>query len=88
MPLEEALLFSGAGMQELLIQEESRKELLAAVDALEEHNREILVRRYYHNQKPREIALALGLTVKQVDNSLYRSKRQLRQLLAEKGGME
>ncbi len=29
----------------------------------------------------RQIALALGMTVKQVDNSLYRSKRQLRQTL-------
>jgi len=87
LPLEEAVLSADPGMQELLIQEETRQELLAAVQALAEPNREILVRRYYHNQKPREIALALGLTVKQVDNSLYRSKQQLRLLLTEKGGM-
>ena len=70
------------------MQEETRQELLVAVRMLEEPNREILVRRYYRDQKPREIALALGLTVKQVDNSLYRSKRQLRQLLMEKGGIK
>ena len=51
------------------------------MNALGEPGREILVRRYYFNQKPRQIALALGMTVKQVDNSLYRSKRQLRQTL-------
>ena len=55
---------------------------LAAVKALDEPNREILIRRYYYDQKPRQIALALGLTVKQVDNSLYRSKCLLRQALA------
>ena len=86
VPLEEAVLTTGMGLQERLLQEESRRELLAAVQELEEPNREILVRRYYHGQKPRQIALALGLSVKQVDNSLYRSKQQLRRFLTEKGG--
>lgn len=88
VPMEEAVLASGTGMQEALLQEETRQELLAAVRALEEPNREILMRRYYHEQKPREIALALGLTVKQVDNSLYRSKRLLRETLTAKGGVK
>lgn len=82
LPLEEAVLSASVGMQEELITRETRKELIAAVNALGEPGKEILVRRYYYNQKPREIALALGLTVKQVDNSLYRSKRQLRQALS------
>lgn len=86
LPLEEAVLSAGTGMQEQLLQEETRRELLAAVKALEEPNREILIRRYYHDQKPREIALAMDLTVKQVDNSLFRSKRQLRELLTASGG--
>ena len=82
VPLEEAVLSEGLGMQEQLMREETRRELLAAVQALGEPGREILVRRYYYGQKPREIALALNMTVKQVDNSLYRSKRQLRQVLS------
>lgn len=81
VPLEEAVLAESFGMQEQLLREETRRELLAAVNALGEPGREILVRRYYYNQKPREIALALNLTVKQVDNSLYRAKRQLRAAL-------
>lgn len=81
LPLEEAVLADQFGMQEKLLQEENRRELLAAVNALGEPGREILVRRYYYNQKPREIAVALNMTVKQVDNSLYRSKRQLREVL-------
>ena len=81
LPLDEAVLAQSFGMQELLLQKETKAELLAAVNALGEPGREILVRRYYYNQKPKEIALALDLSVKQVDNSLYRSKRTLRETL-------
>lgn len=83
LPLEEAVLSQGLGLQEQLLQEERRKELLSAVNGLEEPAREILIRRYFYNQKPREIALALDMTVKQVDNSLYRSKRALRTVLSQ-----
>jgi len=86
LPLEEAAVTSGLGLQESLLRQETQQELLAAVKALEEPNREILIRRYYHDQKPRQIALALGMTVKQVDNSLYRSKRILRGALTGKEG--
>jgi len=82
LPLEEAVLSASVGLQEELLTRQTRRELIAAVNALGEPGREILVRRYYYEQKPREIALALGMTVKQVDNSLYRSKRQLRQALS------
>ena len=79
--LEETVLADRFGMQEALMREDTRRELLAAVNALGEPGREILIRRYYYEQKPREIALALNMTVKQVDNSLYRSKRHLRETL-------
>ena len=82
LPLEEAVLSATVGMQEELLSRETRRELIAAVNALGEPGREILLRRYYYEQRPREIALALGMTVKQVDNSLYRSKRVLRQALS------
>ena len=81
LPLEEAVLSVSAGLQEELMSRETRQELVAAINALGEPGREILVRRYYYGQKPRAIALALGMTVKQVDNFLYRAKRQLRQAL-------
>ena len=66
------------GVQEALLQEETRKELIAAVNALADLGRDILIRRYYYEQKPRDIAKALDLSVKQVDNYLYRSKQKLR----------
>lgn len=81
VPLDDMTMWHKIGMQEEFLANETRRELIAAVKALEEPGREILVRRYYYEQKPKEIALALGLTVKQVDNNLYRAKRQLRQTL-------
>ena len=84
VPLEEAVLSAGVGLQEQLMAAETHKELAAAVNALGEPAREILIRRYYYEQKPRQIALALGMTVKQVDNYLYRTKQQLRAALSAK----
>lgn len=79
LPLEEAVLAEGLGLQEELLRRETNRELMEAVNALEEPGREILLRRYYYDQKPRQIALAMNMTVKQVDNVLYRSKRIVRQ---------
>ena len=82
LPLEEAALTGCPGAAEALLEAEARASLLDAVDGLEEPGREILVRRYCFGQKPKEIALALDLNVKQVDNHLYRAKRKLRDVLA------
>lgn len=80
--LENSLLVGDLGIVDDMIQEESRRVLIAAVNALGEPDREILVRRYYYNQKPKEIALALNMSVKQVDNRLYRTKLKLRETLS------
>ncbi len=64
--------------QETLLKNETRRELSDAIDSLDGTERNILLRRYEDGQKPRAIAKALGLTVKQVDNYLYRTKRKLR----------
>lgn len=81
LPLEEAAAAYAAEMTEWVDAEETRRELAAAIDTLALREREILIRRYYYEQKPREIALALGIPVKAVDNSLYRAKRKLREEL-------
>ena len=62
-----------------------RQTVLEAVAALPEPDREIIVRRYYYEQKPRQIALAMALPVKQIDNRLYRAKRRLREMLESEG---
>ena len=81
LPLEAAAAACAAEVWEQVDAEEMRHAIAAAVDTLALREREILIRRYHYEQKPREIALALGIPVKAVDNSLYRAKRKLREEL-------
>ena len=82
VPLEGAMMAGRLGMQDALLQEETKRELAAAVNALADVERDILIRRYYYEQKPREIAKALDLSVKQVENHLFRSKQKLRKAIS------
>lgn len=83
IPLKETLLSREAGLAERVIEREGRAMLVAAVCGLEETDREILLRRYCYEQKPKEIALAMDMSVKQVDNHLYQTKRKLREVLSD-----
>lgn len=79
LPLDSAMMVSRMGLQEQLQEEESRQALIVAVNSLSVAEREMLIRRYYYEQKPRQIAKALDMSVKQVDNGLYRAKQKLRE---------
>ena len=68
-----------------VLSRQAKRALLCAVDSLSEPDREILLRRYFYEQKPREIAFALQMPVKQVQNHLYRTKLRLREQLTEEG---
>ncbi len=81
VPLEDIGFMDHLGMVDDILKEETRRALIAAINALGEPEREILIRRYYYEQKPKEIALALDMSVKQVDNRLYQTKLKLREAL-------
>ena len=83
LPLNEDILAGELGLAESLLAGERKRLLLAAVETLGEEERDILLRRYCREQKPREIALALSLPVKTVENRLYRTKQRLRQILEQ-----
>ena len=80
--LEDTAIIDELGIVDDIIQEETRQVLIAAVNALGEPDREILIRRYYYDQKPKEIALTLDMSVKQIDNRLYQTKSKLRESLS------
>lgn len=68
--------------------EETKHMLLAAIQSLDEPDQEILIRRYYYDQKPKEIAIALDRPVKHIENRLYRTKKKLRNMISvENGGL-
>ena len=86
LPLEDADFVDQLDVADSVLEVETRQALRAAVNALGEPDREILIRRYYYDQKPKEIALALDMSVKQIDNRLYQTKRRLREMLTRSEG--
>ena len=82
VPLDDTVLVRQLGVMEGILAEEEKRALAAAVKALGESDREILLRRYYYDQKPREIALAMDMPVKHVENHLYRTKKRLRETIS------
>ena len=88
------------GCQELSLQQELTEDytlsreldevLLAqvvteAVDSLGEPCRTIFLRRYYQEERVKDIAQELGLTVRAVESHLFRGKKRLRELFTEGG---
>ncbi len=59
----------------------SEYDLDQCLEQLSEEDREIIKRRYYHEQKPTEIARDMGLDKKRVENRLFRSKKKLKGML-------
>lgn len=84
LPLDEALLAGQIDAIDGILAENQKCVLQDALSALEALDHEILLRRYYYDQKPREIALALDMPVKHVENHLYRTKRKLRQMITSR----
>ena len=41
----------------------------------------MIIRRYYYEQKPAEIAIALDMPKKQVDNKLYYVKQKIKKMM-------
>jgi len=58
-------------------------ELYEAVNSLKEPDKEIIVRRYYFDEKPQRIAEKTSIPLKEVKNRLYQSKLKLKEMLEE-----
>ena len=88
LPLDDGAFSDQAGLWDGMLREETKAALASAIKTLDQPEQEIFLRRYYYDQKPKEIALALGIPGKKVENTLYRAKRKLRAIIAghEKGG--
>ncbi|MCT4595466.1 MAG: sigma-70 family RNA polymerase sigma factor [Anaeromicrobium sp.] len=62
---------------ELLINKEIINEVYEFAQNLKQLDREAFILRYFYQLKPREIAAKLNITVKEVSNKLYYSKKSL-----------
>lgn len=86
LPIDDEILARSLDLEDKVLADERRKLLLLAMASLNEQDRDIIIRRYERDQKPTEIAAALGLPVKQVKNRLYRSKQRLHDVILKQNG--
>jgi RNA polymerase sigma-70 factor (ECF subfamily) len=81
--LDEAISSSDDDLFEHIARQELYSELYEAIRTLDEPNKEILIRRYFFNEKPSGIADKTHLPLREVENRLYQSKQKLRRILCE-----
>jgi RNA polymerase sigma-70 factor (ECF subfamily) len=69
---------------EYIVQNDMYNELYEAIRTLKEPDKEILIRRYFFDEKPSGIADKISLPVKEIKNRLYQSKQLLKRTLQAK----
>ena len=80
LPMEE-IVAEGLSHAEITVIDAEKEKLLSCIGELEE--KELIIRRYYYGQKPAEIAVALDIPKKQVENKLYYAKQKLKKMMEE-----
>ena len=81
--LDEAIALSDDDLFEYIAKRDLYSELYDAIRLLGEPDKEILIRRYFFEEKPSTIANKTHIPVKEVNNRLYQSKLRLRKALGE-----
>ena len=82
----EEILMESLGHAENNVADEEKDKLRSCIDELDEKEKELIMRRYYYEQKPAEIAVALDMPKKQVENRLYYVRQKLRKMMEKQKG--
>jgi RNA polymerase sigma-70 factor, ECF subfamily len=79
--LDEALHSGDDDLMEYIINKEMCNKLYEAINLLKEPDKEIMVRRYFFDERPSYIADKISLPIKEVENRLYQGKLRLKKNL-------
>ena len=82
----EEILMESLGHAENNVADEEKDKLRSCIEGLDEKEKELVIRRYYYEQKPAEIAVALDMPKKQVENRLYYVRQKLRKMMEKQEG--
>ena len=82
LPIEE-IVAEGLTHAETAVIDAEKEKLLSCISELDEKEKELIIRRYYYEQKPAEIAVVLEIPKKQVENRLYYAKQKLKKMMEE-----
>jgi len=85
VPFEDAPVATTDDLLTQITDREQYQALYDAIKTLKEPDREIIIRRYFYDEKPSGIAARIPLPVKEVENRLYQTKLRL-QTAAQTGG--
>ena len=80
---ERPALAASFSLEEAYITEETRREVVEEIAALDQPDREILVRRFLLGQPSRAVAQALDMTVSAVDTRTHRALKKLKTKMEE-----
>lgn len=69
-----------------ILTKESREKILEALDTLKEPDREVIIRRYFFNEKVKVISEKMCLQSKEIENKLYQGKLKLKTILVKEEG--
>ena len=78
--IEEVVITYKSEIIDEIIENEEKEKLISLIKELEETDREIIIRRFYYGQKPKEIAVALDMQGTQVEKRLYQTKLILKKM--------
>lgn len=85
LPLDEEFIAIQPVTEDQVIKKIEDKMIKSAVNEMTEPERTIFIKRYFEGKRIKNIASALGLDTKFVENKLYREKKNLKQKLKERG---
>jgi RNA polymerase sigma-70 factor (ECF subfamily) len=81
--LDEVINKPDEDLFEYIVKRDLYSELYEAVRLLKEPDKEIIIRRYFYDEKPIDISIKIQMPVKDVKNRLYQSKIRLRKVLSK-----
>lgn len=64
-----------------IITKENKGKIFDALNSLKEPDKEIMIRRYFFDEKPKVISEKMLLNIKDIDNKLYQGKIKLKKIL-------
>lgn len=83
--IDELSISDYLGLEDLIIQKEEIQNVYDAIQSLSDKEQCVIIRRLYFDQKPKAIANATGLSVREVENIAYRSKIKIRDFIKNEG---
>lgn len=79
--IQERSALDNDDLEDFILTKEKREEILEALDNIKEPDKEIIIRRYFFNEKVRVISEKMNLPSKKIENKLYQVKLKLKTIL-------